>query len=251
MSKVTTHTITPGDRFGRGVVLEEIRIPVTRADRTNVRGARLTCDCGTVYEVAVGDLLKKAGSTKSCGCMRREGNHTSHGLSRHGGQTESLYRTWCNMMARCYNPRVKEFRYYGARGIEVCERWHDVRLFIEDIGHLLGPRPDGCTLDRWPDNSGPYAAWNVRWATQVEQIRNSSLYIDGRTRHPLYAGWLMMVKRHTGEVCESWRDFWTFADDIERALGPRPGKLVFRRIDLNGTYEPGNVCWGRRPGRPR
>jgi hypothetical protein len=76
------------------------------------------------------------------------------------------------MMARCYNPDFPVYRLYGARGIKVCLRWHDIRLFVADIEALLGPRPPGKTLDR-RNNDGSYVWWNVRWATQREQVQNS------------------------------------------------------------------------------
>jgi hypothetical protein len=93
---------------------------------------------------------------------------TTHGLTR----THPLYSTWGNMMTRCYNPKFKQFKDYGGRGIYVCDRWHDAAAFIGDIERLIGPRPKGKTLDRI-DNNGPYAPGQVRWATYQEQTRNS------------------------------------------------------------------------------
>lgn len=60
---------------------------------------------------------------------------------------------------------------YGGRGITVCERWQDPRLFVEDIERDLGPRPDGLTFDRI-DNDGNYEPGNVRWATRSVQNSN-------------------------------------------------------------------------------
>jgi hypothetical protein len=91
-----------------------------------------------------------------------------HGLSKH-----PLYGTWTGMIDRCEKPRNHAFHRYGGRGIQVCERWHDVRLFIEDIERLLGPRPQGKTLDRI-DNDGGYEPGNVRWATPLEQAQPRS-----------------------------------------------------------------------------
>lgn len=55
----------------------------------------------------------------------------------------SLYDVWTTIKQRCYNPRNSKYKYFGARGIGVCERWRDsYNNFIND----LGQRPDGCVL---------------------------------------------------------------------------------------------------------
>ena len=75
------------------------------------------------------------------------------------------------MRARCENPHNPGFPGYGGRGITICDRWHNLVWFVEDIERELGPRPEGCSLDR-VDNDGPYAPGNVRWATAREQLLN-------------------------------------------------------------------------------
>jgi hypothetical protein len=73
------------------------------------------------------------------------------------------------MKSRCFNPNHTAFRYYGGRGITVCERWRDsYENFLADVG----PRPsDKHSLDR-EDNDGHYEPGNVRWALPKEQARN-------------------------------------------------------------------------------
>lgn len=74
---------------------------------------------------------------------------------------------WADMMRRCYNPKAQKFRHWGGRGIRVCERWHEFKNFLGDMGEA----PHGLTLDRI-DNNGDYEPDNCRWATYKQQLRN-------------------------------------------------------------------------------
>lgn len=72
------------------------------------------------------------------------------------------------MRQRCINPKNKDYKYYGARGIQVCKRWDLYENFLQDMGE----KPFGLSLDRI-DNNGNYEPSNCRWITQKEQVLNS------------------------------------------------------------------------------
>jgi hypothetical protein len=155
------HDSILGQRFGRLKIIAHVR----RAGTTYIDLA--LCDCGTTKEVRRSSL--QTGATTSCGCYRRE-NATRMGAStiKHGHSKHPLYHVWHNMIARCHNPGRQAYRYYGARGIRVCERWRNsFDAFLED----MGPRPVGLQLDRI-DNDGDYEPGNVRWANAHMQLAN-------------------------------------------------------------------------------
>lgn len=75
-----------------------------------------------------------------------------------------------NAIQRCYNPSYRGYRYYGGRGITVCDEWrNDQAAFVE----YMGPRPKGYSLDRI-DNDKGYEPGNVRWASKTTQATNRS-----------------------------------------------------------------------------
>ena len=85
----------------------------------------------------------------------------------HGMHGTPVYRTWESMIHRCTNPNNRCFKYYGGRGIQVCERWRKFMDFYADMGN----RPEGLTIDR-VNNNGNYEKSNCKWATRLEQADN-------------------------------------------------------------------------------
>ena len=79
------------------------------------------------------------------------------------------YKAWSSMKTRCGNPNNNRWKYYGGRGISVCNEW--VNNFSAFFDHI-GPRPSPVhSIDRI-NNDGDYEPGNVKWSTPSEQARN-------------------------------------------------------------------------------
>lgn len=94
------------------------------------------------------------------------------------GVEKPEHYVWRSMMSRCYNSNTANFKYYGAKGVKVCKRWHEYKNFLLD----MGVRPSKLhSLDR-VNNNADYKPSNCKWSTRSEQQKNKSstrIFTDG------------------------------------------------------------------------
>ena len=84
------------------------------------------------------------------------------------------YKTWERINRRCYNKADLSYKYYGAKGITVCDRWrYSFNNFYEDMGNKPFPKAQ---IDREKGEES-YNPDNCRWTTQLENIRNRNCVI--------------------------------------------------------------------------
>lgn len=124
------------------------------------------CSCGIEKIISVSKV--KRGTTKSCGCLRKE-IFRKIGMKniRHGMEGTKIYRIWAGMKTRCLNENHSRRKDYGGRGITVCDEWLTFENFYKDMGNC----PKGKSLDRI-DNNGNYCKSNCKWSTPKEQANN-------------------------------------------------------------------------------
>ena len=117
-------------------------------------------------------------------------------------------------MKRCFDPRNKNYPYYGSRGISVCTRWLTPKGFYKDMGDC----PAGLSLDRIDNNKG-YSPENCRWGTLQEQHNNRT-----NSRRYVFRGRDLTIAQWARELeMPYWRIYsllgrheWTIKEVVER-----------------------------------
>ena len=168
-----------------------------------------TCDCGNEHIASVSDLIR--GHVKSCGCMRLEA------VTKHGGSYTRLYKVWSSMIERCERIASKSYKWYGAKGIHVCNEWHDFEVFkswAESNGYS-----EGLSIDRI-DASKDYDPSNCRWATVEEQANNKSnnVFVEYEGKSRTVAQWAKQLGMKDSTIRMRLRRGWS----VERTLSQLP-----------------------------
>jgi hypothetical protein len=147
-------------RFGRWTVL--------RYDKKVGRYSHWLCRCECGFEASIRASSLRSGNSTGCFSCGQIGNDKTetHGHTSRG-RTSATYESWKAMKARCLTPTNASYRWYGGRGIKVCDRWMHFENFLADMGE----RPNHTTIDR-RDSDGNYELSNCRWSTQVIQREN-------------------------------------------------------------------------------
>ena len=151
-----------GKRYGKLVALEYSH---TDSDKKAVWLCQ--CDCGNTCLARARDM--RSGNTKSCGCYAIEAARKAN--TKHGACKTRLYRIHKLMKNRCYNQNDRHWKWYGAKGVTVCEEWKRFEPFRDWA--LTNGYADNLVIDR-KDSSKGYSPDNCQWITQSENAKKAN-----------------------------------------------------------------------------
>lgn len=96
-------------------------------------------------------------------------NNIKHNETQYNSR---LYRIWIGINKRCYNKKSTGYKYYGGKGIKVCNEWYDNYILFKKWALSNGYK-NNLTIDRI-NNDKNYYPGNCRWITKKEQSRNQT-----------------------------------------------------------------------------
>ncbi len=179
------------------------------------------CDCGV--EKAILSSSLRRGASRSCGCgiaARRRQIQTTHGAS-----DTRLFSIWHGMRQRCRNTNIRSYKWYGARGIDVCPEWDDFAAFR--TWAFANGYAEDLTIDRTNNDLG-YFPENCTWQSRDAQNANRAIVRKAPDGRPAW-----QVAEENGIPRRTYNsriaDGWSLHDAMTRPLHPYRGRSLSAR----------------------
>jgi len=143
------------------------------------------------------------------------------------------YKTWSWMKARCLQKKSGNYKYYGGRGIKVCDRWMVFENFLED----MGKQPERSSLDRI-DSNGDYTPENCKWSNKEEQMNNTrrNTQITYKSKTQTLAQWSRETGIPVGIILKRLKSGMDYADVFD-ASTVKKYMIDGEKINLTATVD--------------
>lgn len=161
-----TATNHSGKRYDRLLVIDS----PDEIQSGKARLWRCICDCGNESVLPSWRFMGIKPGRKTA-CKKCEWETRSKAKSVHGGYGERLYQCWAAMRRRCLSQKCPAWKWYGAKGITVCDSWSQYPAFRE-WAHSHGYE-EHLTIER-KDPTGNYEPSNCEWITHSENSRRAA-----------------------------------------------------------------------------
>lgn len=195
-----------GKKFGRLTVIKRVE-----NNKWNKAQWLCKCDCGNEIIARCDYLVQNR--TTSCGCYNRDVK------TKHNKYKTRLYNILKGMKRRCYNKNDEFYKWYGGRGIKICDEWLSDFMNFYNWAIANGydeNAPRGkCTIDRI-DVNGDYEPSNCRFVTNKKQQnnRNDNCYITYKNQTHTLAEWSEILNIRYSRLFWRIKKGW----DVEKAF---------------------------------
>ena len=106
--------------------------------------------------------IRGRGFIMSMGTKKSGGRPPTHGMSKH-----PLWRVWHDIKSICRNTNSRAYRWYGAKGIDICFEWESCEVFLKWC--LENGWKRGLKINRIDERMN-FCPENCRFITQSEII---------------------------------------------------------------------------------
>lgn len=233
-----------GQRFGKLVVIDFAGIKYYNGKAARTQWL-CKCDCGRT-KVVLGSSLK-IGAVKSCGCAKKEA-----AIARNKNKfksdinAERLYQVWKGMKQRCYYKNGSPYKYYGERGICVCNEWKNdyfaFKKWALANGYDENEPAKKCTIDRI-DVNGNYCPENCRWVDWTIQSynRRSNKIVEYKGESKTLLEWSNTVGIDADVLYsrifnQKWDIHKAFTQPLTHVTEPMPERKesIYQLVEYNG-----------------
>lgn len=138
------------------------------------RGKLTRCQCSCGKECLVKGHRIVSGHSRSCSCYNKD--ITRKRSTKYYPVVKPIYFSFKSMMSRCYDNRVKGFRYYGGKGVRVCDEWYNNYQNFLDWS-LANGWAEGLEIDKDIRGDGMlYSPDTCMWVTPLENTQNTTAH---------------------------------------------------------------------------
>lgn len=191
------------------------------------------CVCGKLKSIRASSLISE--DSTSCGCTM--GTPCGVKFKCKKRSEHPMYKTYYGMQRRCYNKNSPDYKWYGGRGISVCDRWlSDFDNFLEDMELSY---EKGLEIERL-DVDGNYEPENCIWLTRKSQLSNTtrSRKLKGWGIELTTTEWSILLD-FNGKLLDDRINKLQWEGDLEEVLSitfkNKSHKLIYKGTEMNAS----------------
>lgn len=211
-----------GKKFGKLTIIDGAYIKDYRVY------LRCKCDCGNEKIILRENITR--GLTKSCGCYKK-----TNSLDIKYPNYTRLWNVWYGIKRRCYCDKENSYRFYGAKGITICNEWkNDFMAFYKwaiENGYKYGKNIPRLTIERI-NVYGNYEPNNCCWKTYKEQMLNTT-----RNHKLLYKDKIMTIKEISNDLGMEYMQLYNSLImndfELEKAIKHFNNRHAFHKLNIN------------------